>query len=156
MAEYDRLAQALCSVTVQAGDAAVPVVADILLGTLAAHRIRIPRIVLRIRQAPHTVVGVGIGVGAVRVGERRFGNVPVPTRSRAWFLGRDMSKQLFLPKNGQDSGCHPKSWPWDGQNFDILRYLIQIKSTNSENGVNLAPRILFAIKRSLTFAVVII
>lgn len=94
MAEYDRLAQALCSVTVQAGDAAVPVVADILLGTLAAHRIRIPRIVLRIRQAPNTVVGVGIGVGAVRVGECRFGNVPVPARGSAGFLGGSIAQGL--------------------------------------------------------------
>ena len=69
-----------------------------------------PRIVLRIRQAPNTVVGVGIGVGAVRVGECRLGNVPVPTRVRARLLGGGVAQgftEQVVPIVGRTDSSRP-------------------------------------------------
>ena len=65
---------------------------------------------LRIRKAPNTVVGVGIGVGAVRVGECRFGNVPVPARGRAWLLGGGVAQgftEQTVPIIGRTDSCRP-------------------------------------------------
>ena len=65
---------------------------------------------LRIRQAPNTVVGVGIGVGAVRVGECRFGNVPVPARGSAGFLGGGVAQgftEQVVPIVGRTDSSRP-------------------------------------------------
>lgn len=78
----------------QPRDVAVAVVREEPLGSSIRSRVRCSRIVLRIRQAPHAVVDVGIGVGAVRVGECRFGNVPVPARVRARLLGGGVAQGL--------------------------------------------------------------